>query len=142
MTTWTSRELVLDPRPRGVHLVTPEVLAALPELADLRAGLLHLFLQHTSAGLTLTENASPDVRRDLGRWLDDVAPEERPWEHSLEGPDDMPAHAKALLAGPALSLPVRDGAVLLGTWQGICLCEFRDRGGPRRLVLTLTGEER
>ncbi len=137
--TWISRDLRLAARPRGIHLITREVLDAVPELRDLRAGLLHVFLQHTSAGLTLTENASPEVRRDLTAWLDDTAPEGRRWEHDLEGPDDMPAHVKALLAGASLSIPVRDGAPQLGTWQGICLCEFRDEGGPRRLVLTLQG---
>ena len=137
---WTQRDLVLDPRPRGIHLVTGEVLGALPELGELRVGLLHVFLAHTSASLTLTENASPAVRRDLNDWLDRAAPETTRWEHDLEGPDDMPAHVKASLMGPALSLPVRDGRPALGTWQGICLCEHRDRGGPRRLTLTLHGE--
>ncbi|MCW3011858.1 MAG: hypothetical protein JWO90_2262 [Solirubrobacterales bacterium] len=138
--TWLSREVFLAPRARGLHLVTREVLDALPELRELRTGLLHVFLQHTSAGLTLTENASSDVRRDLERWLDATAREDARWEHGLEGPDDMPAHVKSMLTGVALSLPVVDGAVALGTWQGICLCEFRDRGGPRRLVLTLQGD--
>ena len=137
---WTQRDLVLDPRPRGIHLVTGEVLGALPELGALRVGLLHVFLAHTSASLTLTENASPAVRRDLNDWLDRVAPETTRWEHDLEGPDDMPAHVKASLMGSALSLPVRDGRPALGTWQGICLCEHRDRGGPRRLTLTLHGD--
>ncbi len=137
---WTSRELTLAPRPRGLHLVTREVLDALPELAGIEAGLLHVFLKHTSAGLTLTENASPEVRRDLAGWLDDAAPESRRWEHDLEGSDDMPAHAKGTLTGFSLTLPVRDGRVALGTWQGICLCELRDRGGPRTLVLTLQGD--
>lgn len=137
---WIQRDLTLAPRPRGIHLVTGEVLDALPELAAVRTGLLHVFLAHTSAGLTLTENASPEVRRDLDRWLDDAAPEGRRYEHSLEGPDDMPAHVKASLMGPSLSLPVRDGAPALGTWQGICLCEHRDRGGARRLTLTLHGD--
>ena len=137
---WTQRDLVLDPRPRGIHLVTGEVLGALPELGELRVGLLHVFLAHTSASLTLTENASPAVRRDLNDWLDRAAPETTRWEHDLEGPDDMPAHVKASLMGPAISLPVRDGRPALGTWQGICLCEHRDRGGPRRLTLTLHGE--
>lgn len=137
---WIQRDVTLAARPRGIHLVTREVLEALPELGDVRSGLLHLVLQHTSAGLTLTENASPEVRRDLERWLDATAREDTRWEHDLEGPDDMPAHVKSMLTGVTLALPVRDGAVVLGTWQGICLCEFRDRGGPRRLTLTLHGE--
>ena len=137
---WIQRDLTLSPYPRGIHLVTGAVLDALPELGAVRTGLLHVFIAHTSASLTVTENASPDVRRDLERWLNEAAPEETRWEHSLEGPDDMPAHVKASLMGPSLTLPVRDGAPALGTWQGICLCEHRDRGGPRRLTLTLHGE--
>jgi secondary thiamine-phosphate synthase enzyme len=137
---WTQRDLELRPRPRGFHLVTDEVLAALPELGGLRVGLLHLFIRHTSAGLTLNENASPDVRRDFETWVDAAVPEDFAWTHTLEGDDDMPAHVKASLMGPSLSLPVRDGRLALGTWQGIYLCEARDRGGPRRLVATLWGE--
>ncbi len=138
---WTQTDLTLPARPRGIHLVTREVLDAVPELRAVRTGVLHVFLAHTSASLTLTENASPEVRRDLARWLDAAAPEATRWEHDLEGTDDMPAHVKASLMGPSLTLPVRDGAPALGTWQGICLCEHRDRGGPRRLTLTLHGEE-
>lgn len=137
---WLSRDLTLDPRPRGFHLVTDEVARAVPEIADLRAGLLHVHIAHTSASLTLNENASPDVRHDFETWMNVVIPERFAWTHTLEGPDDMPAHVKASLMGPSLSLPVRDGGLALGTWQGIYLCEHRDRGGPRRLVLTLQGE--
>ncbi|MCU0313450.1 MAG: secondary thiamine-phosphate synthase enzyme YjbQ [Solirubrobacteraceae bacterium] len=137
---WTQREIVLEPRPRGLHLVTGEVTGALPELRGVRAGLLHLLLQHTSASLTLNENASPDVRRDLRTWLDAAVPEDFAWTHTLEGADDMPAHVKATLTGPELTLPVRDGRLALGTWQGITLCEHRDRGGARRIVATLWGE--
>jgi secondary thiamine-phosphate synthase enzyme len=138
---WIQREITLDPRPRGFHLVTREVLAALPELADVRAGLLHLFLRHTSASLTLNENASPDVRRDFESWFDDAVPEDAPyWTHTTEGPDDMPAHIKASLLGPSLSLPVSRGRLAVGTWQGIYLCEHRDRGGARSLLATLQGE--
>jgi len=137
---WLSRDLTLDPRPRGVHLVTGEVASAVPELRSLRTGLLHIHIAHTSASLTLNENASPDVRRDLETWMDAVIPERFAWTHTLEGPDDMPAHVKASLMGPSLTLPVRDGRLALGTWQGIYLCEHRDRGGARRLVLTLNGE--
>jgi secondary thiamine-phosphate synthase enzyme len=139
---WLQRELVLDPHPRGFHLVTRDVVAGLPELGDLRVGLAHLFLQHTSASLTLNENASPDVRRDFRAYFDEAVPEDAPyWTHTLEGPDDMPAHIKASLLGPSLSLPVRDGRLALGTWQGIYLCEHRDHGGARRLLATLWGEE-
>jgi secondary thiamine-phosphate synthase enzyme len=138
---WFQREIVLEPRPRGFHLVTREVTAALPELGQLRVGIAHLFIQHTSASLTLNENASPDVRRDFASWFDQAVPERaRYWTHTLEGPDDMPAHVKASLLGAALSLPVRDGRLALGTWQGIYLGEHRDRGGSRTLLATLAGE--
>ena len=138
---WLQRQITLRPRPRGFHLVTREVAEALPELADVSAGLLHLFIQHTSASLTLNENASPDVRDDFGSYFDAAVPEDAPyWTHTMEGPDDMPAHIKASLLGPSLSLPVSDGRPALGTWQGIYLCEHRDRGGSRSLVATLWGE--
>ncbi len=138
---WLQRQLVLDPQPRGFHLVTREVVAGLPELGDLRVGLAHLFLQHTSASLTLNENASPDVRRDFRAYFDEAVPEDTPyWTHRLEGPDDMPAHIKGSLLGFSLTLPVSDGRLALGTWQGIYLCEHRDDGGARRLLATLWGE--
>jgi secondary thiamine-phosphate synthase enzyme len=139
---WTQRELRLDPLPRGFHLITREVLAALPEIAQLRVGLLHLFIRHTSASLTLNENASPDVRRDFESFFDATVAEDAPyWTHTLEGADDMPAHIKASLLGPSLSLPVANGGLALGTWQGIYLCEHRDHGGPRSLVATLWGDD-
>ncbi len=137
---WTQREIVLEPRPRGFHLVTAEILGALPELEELRVGLCNLLLQHTSAGLTLNENASPDVRRDMRTWFDAVVPEQFAWTHTLEGADDMPAHVKASLTGPELTLPIRGGRLALGTWQGIYLCEHRDHGGARRVLATLSGE--
>jgi secondary thiamine-phosphate synthase enzyme len=140
---WAQREITLRPRPRGFHLVTGEVEAELPELGQLRVGIAHLFIKHTSASLTINENASPDVRRDFATWFDDAVPEDAPfWTHTLEGPDDMPAHVKASLLGPALSLPVRDGRLALGTWQGVYLCEHRDNGGARSLLATLWGERR
>src|SRR5271165_4754118 len=123
---WLQRELTLDPRPRGFHLITREVLAALPELSQLSVGMLHLLLRHTSASLTLNENASPEVRRDLDAWFADAVPERSAlWTHTLEGPDDMPAHIKASLLGATLLLPLGRGTVLLGSWQGIYLCEHR-----------------
>jgi secondary thiamine-phosphate synthase enzyme len=138
---WIGRDLQLEPRPRGFHLVTSEVVDAIPELRQLAIGLLHVQILHTSASLTLNENASPDVRTDFESWFDRTVPEDAPyWRHTLEGPDDMPAHIKASLLGPSLTLPVRDGSLALGTWQGIYLCEHRDRGGPRSLRLTLAGE--
>jgi secondary thiamine-phosphate synthase enzyme len=141
VTVWLQQEIQLDPRPRGFHLVTREVLGALPGLADLRVGMLHLLIQHTSASLALNENASPDVRRDFETWFNVVVPENAPfWTHVLEGPDDMPAHIKAALLGPSLVLPVSGGRLALGTWQGIYLCEHRDHGGARRVVATAWGE--
>ena len=137
---WISRDITLDARPRGFHLVTRDVVDALPELGELSVGLLHVHIRHTSASLTLNENASPDVRRDFEAWFGAAVPESFAWTHTLEGPDDMPAHVKASLLGPSLTLPVRDGRLALGTWQGIYLCEHRDRGGPRSLTLTLQGE--
>jgi secondary thiamine-phosphate synthase enzyme len=137
---WAQREIRLEPRPRGYHLITGEVLAAVPQIAQLSVGLLHVFLRHTSASLTLNENASPDVRQDFAAYFDDVVPEDAPyWTHTLEGADDMPAHIKASLLGPSLTLPVSRGRLALGTWQGIYLCEHRDRGGGRSLVATLWG---
>src|SRR6476646_11029001 len=114
---WHQTELRLRPRPRGFHLVTDEILDAVPELRDVRVGVANVFIRHTSASLTLNENASPDVRRDFGAWFDRAVPEDFAWTHTLEGPDDMPAHIKASLLGPALSLPVSDGRLALGTWQ-------------------------
>ncbi|MEA2251773.1 MAG: hypothetical protein QOI62_307 [Solirubrobacteraceae bacterium] len=138
---WVQRQIDLEPRPRGFHLVTGEVQRALPELAELEVGLCHLFLRHTSASLTINENASPDVRRDFATWFDRAVPEGFPgWTHTLEGPDDMPAHIKASLLGPSLSLPVSRGRLALGTWQGVYLCEHRDHGGVRSLLATLWGE--
>lgn len=137
---WTQRELSLPPRTRGFHLITREVVSALPELADVRVGLLHVFIQHTSASLTITENADPDVRTDLESSFNSIAPEDFPYVHTMEGPDDMPAHVKAALLGSSVSIPVKDGRLALGTWQGITLCEHRNHGGSRRLVLTLAGE--
>ncbi|WP_041806655.1 secondary thiamine-phosphate synthase enzyme YjbQ [Rhodothermus marinus] len=139
---WVQRTITLRPRPRGFHLITDEVLAQLPELRSVRVGLLHVFIQHTSASLTLNENASPEVRADFERYFSRAVPDGAPYfAHTLEGPDDMPAHIKASLLGSSLLLPVRDGRLALGTWQGIYLCEHRNHGGPRRLVLTLWGEE-
>ena len=138
--TWSQREITLRARPRGVHLVTSEIAEAVPELKELRIGLAHLFLRHTSASLTLNENASPDVRRDFEAWLHAAVPEDFAWTHTLEGPDDMPAHVKAALMGSSLTLPIARGGFALGTWQGIYLCEHRDRGGARSLLATLFGE--
>ena len=139
---WLQREITLQPRPRGFHLVTGEVESALPELPRLQVGLLHVFIRHTSAALTLNENASPDVRRDFAAWFDRAVPDGADYfAHTLEGPDDMPAHIKASLTGSSLTIPVSGGSLALGTWQGIYLCEHRDNGGTRRVVFTASGEE-
>ena len=138
---WIQRAIALPAMPRGFHLVTGEVVEALPELGEMRVGLVHLLIQHTSASLALNENAAPEVRQDFESWFDQAVPEAAPyWTHTLEGDDDMPAHIKAALLGPSLTLPVSDGRLALGTWQGIYLCEHRDHGGPRSLVATVWGE--
>jgi secondary thiamine-phosphate synthase enzyme len=137
---WLQRELALPRFPRGVHLITDRVLDALPELRTCRVGLLQVFIQHTSASLTVNENADTDVRRDMESALNALAPEDFAFQHTVEGPDDMPAHVKASLMGCSVLLPVRDGGLALGTWQGIYFCEHRNRGGSRRLMLTLQGE--
>ncbi|HMK37750.1 MAG TPA: secondary thiamine-phosphate synthase enzyme YjbQ [Bacteroidota bacterium] len=135
------KQIVLKPRKRGFHLVTPEILSTLPEISSLRCGILHLFLRHTSASLTINENADPSVRTDLERHFNEIAPENAPYyTHDTEGPDDMPAHIKASLLGSSLTIPVTDGDLNLGTWQGIYLCEHRERGGSRSLIATLWGE--
>jgi secondary thiamine-phosphate synthase enzyme len=140
--TWLQRQIELPARPRGFHLVTGELVGGVPELATVAVGLANLFIQHTSASLTVNENASPDVRRDFESWFSDAVPDGwRGFRHTLEGPDDMPAHVKASLLGPSLTIPVRGGRLALGTWQGVYLCEHRDHGGPRRVVVTVWGEE-
>ena len=137
---WIQREIRLKAARRGFHLITSNVLAGLPELGQCEVGLLHVFMQHTSASLTLNENADPDVRRDFELVMNHVVPEDLPYSHTMEGPDDMPAHVKASMMGASLMLPVHQGRLRLGTWQGIYLCEHRDRGGARRLIVTLQGQ--
>lgn len=125
---------------RGFHLVTRPIVDAIPELQEVRIGLLHVFIQHTSASLTINENADPDVRVDFETAMNHAVPESLPYVHRLEGPDDMPAHVKASMMGSSVSLPVSNGRLATGTWQGIYLCEHRDHAGGRSLVLTLQGE--
>lgn len=140
---WIQKEFSLKARPRGFHLVTREVLEHLPELRDIEVGILHLFIQHTSASLTINENADPDVRSDMERHFNHAVPENAPYyEHTLEGADDMPAHIKASVLGASLSIPVHRGQLRVGTWQGIYLCEHRNHGGSRRIVATLFGSKR
>jgi secondary thiamine-phosphate synthase enzyme len=137
---WIQRTIQLRERSRGFHLVTDEVIEALPELRQFRIGVLHVFIQHTSASITINENADPDVPADLESSFNSMATEDFPYQHTVEGPDDMPAHVKSVLIGSSVSVPVQNGKLALGTWQGIYLCEHRNRGGRRRLVLTLQGE--
>ena len=138
---WQQRILQLSPKSRGFHLITREVLDQLPEIADIQTGLLHLFIQHTSASLSLNENADPSVRGDMERHFQHAVPENAPYyEHTMEGPDDMPAHIRSVMLGESLSLPIGQGRLLLGTWQGIYLGEHRNNGGRRRIVATLNGE--
>jgi secondary thiamine-phosphate synthase enzyme len=132
--------VTLPAAPRGFHLVTRQVVAAIPDLADVRAGLLNVFIQHTSASISINENADPDVPVDLEMAFNRIAPESWPYVHTCEGPDDMPAHIKASMLGNSLTIPVSSGRLCLGTWQGIYLCEHRNHASPRRLVLTLQGE--
>ena len=136
---WQQIEIVLAPRRRGCHLITEEIMRQLPELPTV--GLMNIFIKHTSAALTINENADPDVQIDLAAILDRLVKEREPYyRHTLEGDDDMPAHAKASLIGPSLTIPITDGRPNLGIWQGIYLCEFRNNGGFRKLVVTITGE--
>lgn len=138
---WYQKTISLGGKGRGFHLVTSEIASRIPELATIRCGVLHLFIQHTSASLTINENADPSVRSDLERHFNEIAPENAPYyTHDSEGPDDMPAHIKASLLGSSLTIPVTDGRLNLGTWQGIYLCEHRDRGGSRSIVATLWGD--
>jgi secondary thiamine-phosphate synthase enzyme len=140
---WVQRPVRLEPRPRGFHLVTDEVVDAVPELERIEVGMANVFIRHTSASLTLNENASPAVRRDFRSWFDRAVPEDADyWTHTLEGADDMPAHVKSSLLGPSVTVPVSGGRLALGTWQGIYLCEHRDSGGAREVIVTAWGEER
>jgi secondary thiamine-phosphate synthase enzyme len=140
---WAQQQIRLPPFPRGFHLVTREVEEGVPEIARLGVGVAHVFIRHTSASLTLNENASRDVLRDFATWFDRAVPDGADyWTHTLEGDDDMPAHVKSSLLDSSLTIPVSDGRLALGTWQGIYLCEHRDDGGARSLVVTVWGEER
>lgn len=141
MSMWIQKELQLRARARGFHIVTDEILSQLPELRQLRVGLAHIFIKHTSASLTINENADPSVREDFEGHFNRTVPENEPWyRHRDEGPDDMPAHLKSSLLGSSVTIPITDGRFNLGTWQGVYLCEHRDYAGRRRLVVTLQGE--
>lgn len=142
MSRFVQKEISLKKRPRGFHLITDEILSQVEGLKKIRTGLMHVFIKHTSAGLTINENADPTVRHDFNSHFNEMVPEDQPYyKHTMEGSDDMPAHIKSSLVGSFLQIPVTNGRLNLGTWQGIYLCEFRNNGGSRNLVVTLQGEE-
>ncbi|EIE91266.1 hypothetical protein G6F46_012694 [Rhizopus delemar] len=139
---WIQKEIRLSPRKRGCHLVHREIVGQIPELKTMKVGMANVFLQHTSASLMINENADPDVQKDMEMGLNKIVPETFPYIHTDEGPDDMPGHLKSGLVGVSLNIPISDGRLNLGTWQGIYLCEHRDSGGSRRVVVTLQGEKK
>lgn len=135
------KNITLPAKPRGFHLITDEIMSNLPELSDISTGIAHIFIQHTSAGLSINENADPSVRRDFETHFNRMVPEDTSmFEHTLEGPDDMTSHIKSSILGHSVSIPVTNGEFNLGTWQGIYMCEHRNRGGKRRLIVTVVGE--
>ena len=141
--TWFQKEITLTPKARGFHIITREIENAIPDLRSFRIGLAHIFIRHTSASLALNENADPTVRQDLERHFNETVIENAPYyAHNYEGPDDMPAHIKAVLLGSSLTVPISNGRLNLGTWQGIYLNEHRDRSRGRHIVITITGETR
>ncbi len=138
---WIQKEITLKSRPRGFHLVTHEILSELPELVNFKVGMMNLFILHTSASLTINENADPTVRQDFESYFNHAVPEDEPYYlHQDEGADDLPAHLKASILGASLNIPIARGQPRLGTWQGIYLCEHRDYGGSRKVVVTIQGE--
>src|SRR3990167_7669832 len=137
------KEITLSPKRRGFHLVTREIVEQVKELSEYSVGIAHIFICHTSASVTINENVSPEVREDFESHFNEYVPEEAPYyEHTLEGPDDMPAHIKASILGSSVTVPVKDGRLNLGTWQGIYLCEHRNQGGSRKLIVTIIGERK
>ena len=139
--TWQQYEILLEARPRGFHLVTNEIVQQLTELSKIRVGLAHVFILHTSAAISLSENASPDVLQDFESYFNRAVPDGASYfTHTIEGPDDMAAHIKASMLGSGVTIPIREGRLRLGTWQGIYLCEHRNRGGRRKVVVTLVGQ--
>jgi len=138
---WIQKEILLKPKARGFHLITDELLRELPELRNFRIGMMNVFIRHTSASLTINENADPTVRQDFESYFSRTVPEDEPYyRHQDEGADDLPAHIKSSLLGSSLNIPIADGQPRLGTWQGIYLCEHRNHGGNRRIVVTIQGE--
>ena len=140
---WYQKEISLNSKPRGIHLVTDEVISQLPEINKIKTGLIHILIKHTSASITLNENYDPDVRSDMEKYFDHSVKENEPWySHNSEGSDDMPAHIKSTLIGNSLTIPITNGTLNVGTWQGIYLCEHRNRDGSRRIIVTIFGEEK
>ncbi len=140
--SWYQKEISLKQRERGFHLVTEEVVSQLPEIVNIKIGLMHILIKHTSASITLNENFDPDVRSDMEKFFNCTVKENEPWyEHNSEGSDDMPAHIKSTLIGNSLTIPITEGKLNLGTWQGIYLCEHRNHSGSRKIVVTIFGEE-
>lgn len=138
---WHQKKITLSPKSRGYHIITKEILAEVPEIEQIKTGLAHIFIQHTSASLTINENADPSVRRDFKSHFKRMVPEDTSlYEHTLEGPDDMTSHIKSSLLGSSVTIPITGGKLNLGTWQGIYLCEHRNRSRSRKLVVTLHGE--
>lgn len=138
---WLQKEIILKSRNKGFHLITDEILSGIPEIKNINIGLVNLLLKHTSASLTLNENADPDVRIDMKNYFDEIVPENKKYfEHTSEGSDDMPAHIKSSLLGNSITIPISNGRLNLGTWQGIYLCEHRNYGGNRKLLITINGE--
>lgn len=140
---WFQKEIPLKPRSRGFHLITDEIVGQLPGLSKVKIGLMHILIMHTSASITLNENYDPDVRSDMNKYFDKSVKENEPWyDHNAEGSDDMPAHIKSTIIGTSLTIPITSGKLNLGTWQGIYLCEHRNHGGSRKLIVTISGEEK
>ena len=141
--SWYQKEISLDSSSRGFHLITEEVVSQLPELKKFKTGLMHILIKHTSASITLNENYDPDVRSDMEKYFNKTVKENEPWyDHNSEGSDDMPAHIKSTLIGNSLTIPITNGHLNLGTWQGIYLCEHRNNGGSRKIIVTVFGEEK
>lgn len=138
---WIQKEISLNPKPRGFHLITNEIIQNLQEIGDISIGTMEIFIKHTSASLTINEDADPTVRDDFESHFNQIIPENAPYyKHTIEGPDDMPAHLKSSILGSSVTIPITNGSLNLGTWQGIYLCEHRNHGGSRSVVLTLTGK--
>ena len=138
---WIQKEITLKSKPRGFHIITHDIEQQAPEIENVKIGIANIFIKHTSASLTLNENVSPDVRSDMEKHFNKMVPENAPYyDHTMEGPDDMPAHIKSSLLGPSLTIPIKNGRLNMGTWQGIYLCEHRDHGGARKIVVTVNGE--